>query len=83
MHITILIICLLRRQRKNPFHKRILYLMETSVGLIFFGTPYEGGNGILVALGSLAARIAMHLGFRERSDIISAFKDGSIFSNNL
>ena len=83
MPITILIICPLRRQRKNPFYKRILHLMEISVGLMFFGTPHKGGNGTLVALGSLTARIATHLGFRERSDVVSALKDGSTFSDIL
>ena len=83
MPITIRTIRQLRRQRKNPSHKRTLSLTETSVGLMFFGTPHRGGNGTLVALGSLAAGIATHLGFRDHSDIVSALKDGSTFSDIL
>ena len=52
-------------------------------GLMFFGTPHAGGNGTLVAVGSLVAEIATKLGFRPKSDIVSTLKDGSIFSDIL
>lgn len=54
-----------------------------SVGLMFFGTPHKGGNRPLVNLGSLAARIATSLGFREHSDLVSTLQQGSVFSDIL
>ena len=50
---------------------------------MFFGTPHAGGNGALVAVGSLVAQIATRLGFRAKSDLVSTLKNGSIFSDIL
>lgn len=52
-------------------------------GLVFFGTPHAGGNDGLVALGSLAARIAQSIHLQPSSDIVETLKKGSLFTDVL
>lgn len=54
---------------------------EASIGLMFFGTPHNGGQGALTSLASVAASIATCLGFRESSDLVSTLKQGSTFTD--
>ena len=48
-------------------------------GLVFFGTPHEGGEKI----GAVAAKVARGLGLQPKNDIFETLKDGSIFSDML
>ncbi|KAK2020925.1 hypothetical protein LX32DRAFT_605626 [Colletotrichum zoysiae] len=50
-------------------------------GLAFFATPHHGGDGKLVSLGSLAAKIATTTGFQKGDDVLEVLKQGSIFSD--
>ena len=52
-------------------------------GLAFFGTPHAGGSDGLVALGSVAARIAQSIHFQASSDIVETLKKGSLFTDVL
>ena len=52
-------------------------------GIIFFGTPHEGGQKALVKIGATAVRIANSLGFRSSSAIVEALQNGSLFSDML
>jgi hypothetical protein len=49
----------------------------------FFGTPHNGGNKTLVALGGIAAKIALGLGFQKGDNIIETLESGSIFTEIL
>ncbi|KAI1197061.1 hypothetical protein F5X97DRAFT_334208 [Nemania serpens] len=60
--------------------------IESSVkGLVFFGTPHEGGNtqSAKVKLGFAAAKIAESLGFNSNDSIIQALTPGSLFGDFL
>ena len=56
---------------------------EDRHGIMFFGTPHEGGKKPLVKIGATAVRIANSLGFRSSSAIVEALKNGSLFSDML
>lgn len=56
---------------------------QIRTGLVFFGTPHDGGDKSLVALGSAAARVATKLHVQPSSDIVEALKSGSLFSDIL
>jgi len=66
--------------RNNP---RYELLHQSTSGLVFFGTPHEGGDKTLVSLGNLATRVAQHMFRQPPSDIIEALKDGSLFADVL
>lgn len=51
--------------------------------LVFFGTPHAGGDDKLVALGSVATRIAKHIHLQPPNDIIETLKKGSLFTDVL
>jgi hypothetical protein len=50
---------------------------------MFFGTPHDGGDRTLVALGAAAARVASKLHVQPSNDIIEVLKSGSMFSDIL
>jgi hypothetical protein len=50
---------------------------------MFFGTPHDGGDRTLVALGSAAARVATKLHAQPSNDLIETLKSGSMFSDIL
>ena len=54
-------------------------------GLVFFGTPHEGGNrsDAKVSVGFTAAAIAKHLGFSANDSIVEALTPGSAFGDFL
>ena len=58
-------------------------LLAIRTGLAFFGTPHEGGDERLVALGAAAARIASALHVQPSNDLIETLKKGSLFSDLL
>ena len=58
-------------------------LLAIRTGLAFFGTPHEGGDEKLVALGTAAARIASALHLQPSNDLIETLKKGSLFSDLL
>lgn len=58
-------------------------LRASTTGLVFFGTPHDGGNKTLVALGSAAARVASTLHLQASNDIIETLKSGSLFTDLL
>lgn len=58
-------------------------LLAIRTGLAFFGTPHEGGDERLVALGAAAARIASALHVQASNDLIETLKKGSLFSDLL
>lgn len=58
-------------------------LLAIRTGLAFFGTPHEGGDGRLVALGAAAAHIASALHVQPSNDLIETLKKGSLFSDLL
>ena len=60
-----------------------LDLLAIRTGLAFFGTPHEGGDERLVALGAAAARIASALHMQPSNDLIETLKKGSLFSDLL
>ena len=60
-----------------------LDLLGIRTGLAFFGTPHEGGDERLVALGAAAARIASALQAQPSNDLIETLKKGSLFSDVL
>lgn len=72
-----------------PFPRKLLRTRvepasnEDRHGIIFFGTPHEGGQRALVSIGAIAVRIANSLGFRSSSAIVGALKHGSLFSDML
>ena len=57
--------------------------MAIRTGIAFFGTPHEGGDERLVALGAAAARIASALHVQPSNDLIETLKKGSLFSDIL
>lgn len=61
------------------------HLTAFSKGLVFFGTPHEGGNtqSAKVKLGFAAAKIAESLGFNSNDSIIQALTPGSLFGDFL
>ena len=70
-----------RKSQDCPFKTLIDVLLST--GLVFFGTPHAGGNNGLVALGSVAARIAQSIHLQPSSDIVETLKKGSLFTDVL
>lgn len=50
-------------------------------GLAFFATPHDGGNETLVGIGSVAARIAIGLGFQKGDNILETLDNGSLFTD--
>ncbi|KAI9658781.1 MAG: hypothetical protein M1821_002341 [Bathelium mastoideum] len=58
-------------------------IYEATSGLAFFGTPHNGGNQTLVALGSAAARVATMLHLQPDSDMGEALKSGSLYTDIL
>ena len=70
-----------RKSQDCPSKTLIDVLLST--GLVFFGTPHAGGNDGLVALGSVAARIAQSIHLQPSSDIVETLKKGSLFTDVL
>ncbi|KAK2616030.1 hypothetical protein N8I77_002749 [Diaporthe amygdali] len=73
-----------------PDARILLYEYDSRVfsgthGLVFFGTPHEGGNlkDAKVKLGFTAAKIAQSLGLEPNESIVQALKPGSLFSDFL
>jgi hypothetical protein len=64
-------------------HAQEYFNEQIRTGLVFFGTPHDGGDKTLVALGSAAARVAVKLHVQSSSDIIETLKIGSLFSDIL
>ncbi|KAF6231705.1 hypothetical protein HO173_010007 [Letharia columbiana] len=64
----------------NPRYTRI---RTSTTGLVFFGTPHDGGNKSLVALGSAAARVASTLHLQSSNAVIETLKSGSLFTDLL
>ena len=64
----------------NEFYKLI---RTSTTGLAFFGTPHDGGNKILVLLGSAAARVASFVHLQASNDVIEILKSGSLFADLL
>ena len=62
----------------NPKYTSI---KDATTGLAFFATPHKGGDGFLVSLGGLVAKIAISVGFQKGGDVVETLKDGSIFSD--
>lgn len=58
-------------------------IRTSTTGLVFFGTPHDGGHRTLVALGAAAARVATALHVQPSTDIIETLKSGSLFSDLL
>lgn len=58
-------------------------IRASTTGLVFFGTPHDGGNKTLVALGSAAARVASTLLLQPSNDVIETLKSGSLFTDLL
>ena len=56
-------------------------IKDATAGLAFFATPHHGGDGMLVSLGGLAAKIAIALGFQKGDDVLETLKDGGMFSD--
>lgn len=52
-------------------------------GIAFFGTPHNGGNPTLVAVGGVAAKIAHGLGFQHGDNILETLESGSLFTEIL
>ncbi|KAI1172154.1 hypothetical protein F4777DRAFT_524116 [Nemania sp. FL0916] len=50
-------------------------------GLAFFATPHDGGNATLVGIGSVAAKIAISLGFQKGDNILETLDSGSLFTD--
>lgn len=75
---------LVRQALVNAHSNPNYNVIHTSTsGLAFFGTPHEGGDERLVALGAAAARIASALHVQPSNDLIETLKKGSLFSNLL
>ena len=58
-------------------------IRTSTCGLVFFGTPHDGGHKTFVALGSAAARVATALNIQPDSDTIEVLKSGSMFADLL
>ena len=56
-------------------------IKNATKGLAFFATPHNGGNTLLVSIGGVVAKIAVHLGFQKGDDLVETLNDGSIFSD--
>ncbi|KAI0542077.1 hypothetical protein GGR58DRAFT_453892 [Xylaria digitata] len=50
-------------------------------GLAFFATPHDGGNKTLISIGSVAAKIAIGLGFQKGDNILEALDNRSLFTD--
>lgn len=61
----------------NPNYTSI---KEATCGISFFATPHSGGDGRLMTLGSLAAKVADKASFKNGEDVMETLKQGSIFS---
>jgi len=55
-------------------------IKDATTGLAFFATPHQGGDAMLVSLGSLVIKIATTVGFQKGDDVLETLKSGSIFS---
>ena len=64
----------------NEYYKSI---RTWTTGLAFFGTPHDGGNKSLVALGTVAAGVASLLHLQTPNDVIETLKNGSLFVDLL
>lgn len=66
-------------------HNNLKYsaIQKSTTSLVFFGTPHAGGDDKLVALGSVATRIAKHIHLQPPNDIIETLKKGSLFTDVL
>jgi triacylglycerol esterase/lipase EstA (alpha/beta hydrolase family) len=62
-------------------NEKYTLIKDATTGLAFFATPHDGGDGKLVSLGSMAAKVAFVLGFQKGDDVIETLKRGSIFSD--
>ncbi|KAI1317289.1 hypothetical protein F5Y16DRAFT_153371 [Xylariaceae sp. FL0255] len=62
----------------NPKHT---VTRTATSGLAFFATPHNGGDGVLVSLGGLAAKVAIAAGFQKGDDVLETLKSGSMFSD--
>lgn len=62
----------------DPHYKSI---KEATSGLIFFATPHNGGDQMLVTLGGLAAKMAKSLGFRKGDNLVKVLESGNMFSD--
>lgn len=58
-------------------------IRTSTTGLVFFGTPHDGGKKSLVALGSIAAHVASTLHLQSSNDVIETLKSGSLFADLL
>lgn len=56
-------------------------IKDATTGLAFFATPHHGGDGMVVSLGGVVAKIATTVGFQKGDDVLETLKKGSIFSN--
>ncbi|KAJ0119942.1 hypothetical protein J7T55_000792 [Diaporthe amygdali] len=66
-------------------NRHYAYIEQSVKGLVFFGTPHEGGNlkDAKVKLGFTAASIAQSLGLEPNESIVQALRPGSLFSDFL
>ena len=53
------------------------------LGVAFFATQHNGGNKTLVALGGIAAKIVLGLGFQKGDNIIDTLESGSTLTETL
>jgi len=62
----------------NP---KYTHIRDAVKGLVFFGTPHNGGNKTLLKIGGVVAKIANDLGFQKGDDVLETLKEGSIFTD--
>ncbi|KAI1767803.1 TPR-like protein [Hypoxylon sp. FL1150] len=62
----------------DPKYKSI---KEATSGLVFFATPHNGGDQMLVTLGGLAAKMARSLGFQKGENLVKVLESGNMFSD--
>ncbi len=55
-------------------------IREATKGLVFFGTPHRGGNG--VALGKVVANIVTAVTGNDRNDILKSLSTNSLLTTN-
>lgn len=53
---------------------------QSSAGLVFFGTPHEGGKPTLVSIGSAAAKVTRWVDAQKDQHIEETLQAGSIFT---
>jgi triacylglycerol esterase/lipase EstA (alpha/beta hydrolase family) len=72
---------LIKQALINAFNnEKYTQIKLATKGLAFFATPHEGGHRTLVSIGSIAAKIAIGLGFQQGDNILETLDSGSLFT---